>query len=128
MSKTVLRVTRHPAEVGRITSLKRAYGEDVSVVDDDVPYGDDPVKTVVDLIAKHGGNVVALEVVAPIPVLAKLVQAKRELGGIHILRAEFTRGADGRAQVVGQDAAGRDVFGFSHYEVIKEVRVVTERL
>ncbi len=124
----VIRITRHPIEAGRLTALQRAYGVDINVIDDDVPYGDDPVKTVVNLIAKHGGNVVALEVVAPVPVLAKLVQAKRELGGIHILRAEFTRGADGRAQVVGQDAAGRDIFGFSHYDIIKEVRVVTERL
>jgi hypothetical protein len=124
----VIRITRHPVEAGRIATLQRAYGADVSVVDDDVPYGDDPVKTVVALITKHGGNVVALEVVAPVPVLAKLTQAKRELGGIHILRAEFMRGADGRAQVVGQDAAGRDIFGFSHYEIIKEVRVVAERL
>lgn len=125
---TVIRITRHPIENGRLEALKNAFGADVIVIDDDIPYGDDPAKAVVDLISKHGGNVVAVEVVAPVPVLAKLTQAKRELGGVKILRAEFARGADGRALVVGQDAAGRDIFGFSHYDIIREVKVVTERL
>jgi hypothetical protein len=127
MKKTVIRITRHPWDSDRETALKVAFGDEVILVDHDCPFGDDPVKSVQALIAEYDG-VVAIEVVAPIPVLAKLTQAKRELGHIKILRAEFARGADGRAKVVGQDAAGRDVFDFSHYEVIERVEVITRPL
>ncbi len=123
----VVRVTRHPADEGRIAALCQAFGADTVVVEDDVPYGDDPVRTILDLIGSHG-DVVAVELVAPLPVLAKLLQAKRELGHIKFLRAEFARDGNGRALVVGRDAAGRDILGFSHYVVVKEVKVVTEPL
>ncbi len=125
--KKVIRVTRHPIEGERLEALRRAFGEDVIVIDDDVPYGDHPVQTVVGLLEKHG-DVVAIEVVAPVPVLAKLTQAKRELSGVKILRAEFAKGADGRAKVIGQDDVGRDIFAFDHYDVIEKVEVVTKPL
>lgn len=125
--KKVIRITRHPADAPRIEALKAAFGDDLTVVDDDVPYGADPVKAVVELLAKHG-DVVAIEVVAPVPVLAKLTSAKREFGNVLILRAEFKRGADGRAEVVSQDPAGRDVFGFGHYDVVEKVEVKTRPL
>ena len=127
MSK-VIRITRHPIESERESALRRAFGAEVIIIDDDVPYGDNPVQTVVELMAKYGGNVVAIEVVAPVPVLAKLTQAKRELGSVKILRAEFAKGTDGRAEVIGQDAAGRDIFAFHHYEVIEKVEVITKPL
>lgn len=123
----VIRITRHPADDARITALRNAFGNDVEVVDDDIPYGDDPVAAVVDLLKKHG-NVVAIEVVAPVPVLAKLTAARRELGDVLILRAEFARGADGRAVVVSKDANGRDVFGFGRYDVVEQVLVKTRPL
>ncbi len=104
-------------------ALQHAFGRDVEIIDDDVPYGDDPVQTMLGLIEKHGGDVVAIEVVAPILVIAKLTQAKRELSGIKILRAEFARGVDGRALVVSKSTAGRDVFGFGCYEVLERVVV-----
>jgi len=128
MAKKVIRITRHPIETGRVTALKQAFGADVVIIDDDVPYGTDPVKTVTDLIAKHGGEVVAVEVVAPVPVLARLTQAKRELAGVLLLRAEFEHGEDGRAKVLGQDEVGRDILAFSHYEVVERVEVVKRRL
>ncbi len=125
--KKVIRITRHPADAARIEALRNAFGSDCEVVDDDISYGDDPVRAVVELIAKHG-NVVAIETVAPVPVLAKLTTAKRELGDVLILRAEFQRGKDGRAVVVSKDANGRDVFGFSHYDVIERIEVKTRPL
>ena len=125
---TVIRITRHPIEGGREEALRAAFGQEINIVSDDVPYGDDPVKTVVGLIAKHGGNVVAIEVIAPVPTLAKLTQAKRELGRIKILRAEFARGVDGRPIVLGLDAAGREIFAFDHYDVIEQVLVVSKPL
>jgi hypothetical protein len=127
MTATVIRITRHPWASDRTSALQQAFGEDVILVDRDIPFGDNPVAAVQALIAEYDG-VVAVEVVAPVPVLAKLTQAKRELGTIKILRAEFARGADGRALVVGQDADGRDVFGFSHYVVVERVEVVTKPL
>jgi hypothetical protein len=124
---TVLRITRHPWESDRASVLKQAFGENVVLVDRDISFGDDPVKAVTALIAEYDG-VVAIEVIAPIPVLAKLTQAKRELGNVKFLRAEFARGDDGRTKVVGKDVGGRDIFAFSHYEVVREVRVITEPL
>ncbi len=124
----VIRITRHPAADGRAEALKKAFGQNTIIIDDDVPYGDDPVKTVFNLIEKHGGNVVAIEVVAPVPVLARLTQAKRELGPLKILRAEFIRDDGGRAKVIGLDSHGREIFGFSHYDVIKRVEVILEPL
>jgi len=124
----VIRITRHPAVDGRIEALKKAFSEETEVIDDDVPYGDDPVKTVQGLIEKYGGNVIAIEVVAPVPVLARLTQAKRELGTLKILRAEFVREEGGRAKVVRLDSHGREIFAFSHYDVIKRAEVVLEPL
>lgn len=125
----VIRITRHPADDARIEALRNHFGEDTEVITDDVPYGDDPVSAVVGLLQKHGrDHVAAIEVVAPIPVLARLTQARRELGDILILRAEFQKGADGRAIVVSKDPQGRDVFGFGHYEVVEKVEVKTHRL
>lgn len=128
MVQKVIRITRHPVEAGRTAALQQAFGADVIIIDDDVPYGADPVKAVVDLLAKHGKEVVAVEVVAPVPVLARLTQAKRELYGVLLLRAEFEHGHDGRAKVIGLDEAGRDILAFSHYEVIERVEVVKRRL
>lgn len=125
--KTVVRITRHPADPSRIEALRAVFGNDLQVVEDDVQYGDDPVRTVVELLAKYE-NVVAFEVVAPVPVLAKLTSARRELGDVLIIRAEFKRGEDGRAVVVSKDASGRDVFGFDHYEVVEKVLVQTRHL
>lgn len=128
MAKKIIRITRHPIEGGREQALRKAFGEDAVIIDDDVPYGDDPVKTVALLLLKHGSDVVAVEVVAPIPVVARLTQARRELGHIKILRAEFAKGEDGRAKVIGQDAQGRDIFAFDHYDVIERVEVVSRPL
>ncbi|MEP7162232.1 MAG: hypothetical protein ABI747_00500 [Candidatus Moraniibacteriota bacterium] len=124
---TIVRITRHPADPSRIEALRKAFGNDLKIVDDDVPYSDDPVKAVAGLLEKYG-DVVAIEVVAPVPVLAKLTAAKREFGNLLILRAEFARGTDGRVVVTSQDAHGRDVFGFGHYEVIEQVLVKTRPL
>ncbi len=123
----VIRITRHPADEARVNALRDAFGVETVVIDDDIAYGDDPAAAVLGLLEKHG-DVVAIEVVAPIPVLAKLTAARRQLGDVLILRAEFERGADGRAVVVSKDATGRDVFGFGHYDVIESVRVETRPL
>lgn len=126
--KKIIRITRHPIEDGRERVLRKFFGDDVSIIDDDTPYGGNPVETVVNLIKKHGGNVVAIELVAPITVLARLTKAKRELGHIIFLRAEFKREGGGRPLVCGQDIHGRDIFEFDHYDIIKDVVTISEPL
>lgn len=124
---TVVRITRHPFDSARETALKEVFGDELRLVDRDIPFGENPIAAVQELMQEYG-DVVALEVVAPIPVLARLVGSKRELGNVLIIRAEFLRGPDGRAAVIGQDKSGRDIFGFSHYEVVEEVLVKTRLL
>lgn len=124
---TVLRITRHPCESGRAEALRAAFGADVRIVDRNVPFGDDPVRAVKNLMDEFG-DVVAVEMVAPIPVFARVLSARRELGDVLFLRAEFARGEDGRAKVIGTDQGGRDVFAFSHYDVVERVEVKTRLL
>lgn len=119
MKIVVIRITRHAADVGRVNALKSAFGEEVEILDRDIPYGVDPVAAVKQLIksteAEVGGKVVAVEAQAPFSALIKLVDQRRDLG-IKLIRAQFERDATGRAVVVGKDESGRDLLKFSHYE------------
>lgn len=127
---TVLRITRHPADADRITFLKLVYGEDVCIVTEDIPYGDDPITAVRSLIERtesSGSKVVAIEAQAPFPKLIKLVDERRNLGVIFI-RAQFERDVGGRAIVTGKDENGRDVLKFSHYEELEKIEFQTRRL
>jgi len=130
MTNTVLRITRHPLDDDRAAYLKGVYGDDVRVVTNDVPYGDDAVASVKALIASveaEGGEVAALEAQAPFPVLMKLVDRRRDLG-VALIRAQFERDQGGRAIVVGKDDKGRDLLKFSHYEELLRIEFETQRL
>lgn len=130
MTKTVLRITRHPADADRETFLRSVYGDDVAIVTDDIPYGDDPIAAVKELIERtetDGHKVVAIEAQAPFPVTMKLVDQRRDLG-VALIRAQFERGENGRAIVVGQDESGRDLLKFSHYEEMVRIEFETRRL
>lgn len=115
----VIRITRHAADAARANALKSAFGEEVVIVDHDIPYGVDPVAAVRQLIesveVESGGKVVAVEAQAPLSVLIRLVQQRSEIGA-KLIRAQFERDATGRAVVVGKDESGRDLLKFSHYE------------
>lgn len=124
--KTVVRITRHEADADRIIELRRVFGEDVSIITNDIQFGDDPVLAVSECLARNQ-ETVAIEVVAPFPILVKLVEAQRRLG-VLILRAQFKREECGRAIVVGKDETGRDVLAFDHYEVIERIEFQTRRL
>jgi len=119
MRIVVVRITRHAADTARVDALKSAFGNEVVIVDRDIPYGIDPVAAVTQLIesvkAEVGGAVVAVEAQAPLSVLIKLVQQRSEIGA-KLIRAQFERDATGRAVVVGKDESGRDLLKFSHYE------------
>ncbi len=122
----VIRISRHPLGGDREAALKAAFGDDVEIVTVDVPYGDDPVATVGQLIDREG-DVVAVEAQAPFPVTMKLVDANRKLG-VKFVRAEFKRGADGRAVVVGQDDNGRDILAFDRYVELRRIVIDTAEL
>ncbi|MDO8523607.1 MAG: hypothetical protein Q7R74_00080 [bacterium] len=130
MAATVVRITRHPLDADREQFLKTVFGDDVRVVTDDIPYGDDPVAAVRALIERTeagGDKVVAVEPQAPFPVLTKLVDRRRELG-IPLIRVQFARNEGGRAIVVGKDEGGRDLLKFSHYEELEKIEFLTRRL
>lgn len=124
---TVLRITRHPADADRVAALRAAFGDDVVIVEQDVQYGPNPVDTVAEVMARFG-DVVAIEPIGPFAVLSQLVDGRRKLGDVLILRAQFLRDASGRAVVVSKDATGRDVLAFEHYEVLERIEVKTRPL
>ena len=130
MAKTILRITRHPLDADRLDFLKGVFGDDVKVVSEDLQYGNDPVEAVQALIQRlkdSGEEVVAVEAIAPFPVLMKLVDGRRDLG-VTLIRAQFARGEGGRAIVTGRDAQDRDILKFSCYEELLRIEFDTKPL
>ncbi len=125
--KIVLRITRHGVDAARLGSLKETFGDDVKIVEKDLEYGIDPVKTVAECIASIEGRVIAVEAIAPFPVLTRLVDSGRTLG-IKLIRAELKRGEDGRALVLGQDENGRDLLAFDRYVELVRLTIETREL
>lgn len=77
--------------------------------------------------AAESGKVAAVEAQAPLPVLMRLVDARRSLG-VAFIRAAFQRDAGGRAVVTGKDEQGRDLLAFSHWEELERIEFQTRRL
>ncbi len=127
----IIRITRHPLDADRQVFLNLVYGQDVQIVTEDIPYGDDPVVAVKNLIARveaeTNGKVVAVEAQAPFPALMKLVERRRDIG-VALIRAQFERDEGGRAVVVGKDLGGRDLLKFSYYEELERIEFQTRRL
>lgn len=111
----ILRLTRHAATDEQLTELRRIYGDqaEVSEVSETVP----DAGRVKELVAEHGADV--LEAVLPLPLLADVVHPKFGVQ-IPVIRAVTNR-------VIGEDGQ-KATFVFSHYEGIKEVKIVVERL
>ena len=131
MANTVIRITRHAVDLDRVNFLKGVYGEDVRVITEDIPYGEDPVASVKALIERHktdGNLVVAVEATAPFPVLMKLVERRRELE-VALIRTQFARDEGGRVIVSGkEEGTGRDLFKFGYYEELEKIEFLTRRL
>lgn len=126
----VLRLTRHPADEARINFLKEVFGNHVEVITEDIPYGNDPVAEVQTLIGRlctDDKPVIAIEAIAPFPVLMTLVGARRQLG-VPLIRVQFARDESGRAIVAGKDHEGRDILTFSHYEELLRIEFETQKL
>ena len=129
--KKVIRITRHEVDTARQMALYAIYGIDVQIVTTDIPYGDDPVAAVKQLISSQeegGDTVVAVEAIAPLPSLMKLVDRRRDLG-VALIRATFQRDeGGGRAIVTGKDAGGRDILAFGGYEELLRIEFETRPL
>ena len=126
----VIRITRHPVDADRAAFLKTIFGDDVMIITEDIPYGDDPTTVVRSLIERHESTenkVAAVEAQAPFHVLMKLVDNRRTLN-VALIRAQFERDGNGRAIVMGKDESGRDLLKFSHYEVLEKIEFQTRRL
>lgn len=115
----ILRVSRHEATPSHVAALEAAFGDDISVITEDVPYGDDPVAAVQAVIDRlqlpddfdQEDEVVAVEAAGPEPVLQALVEGL----DVPVIRPVFRR-ENGRVVVVGKDASGRDIFDVERYE------------
>ena len=125
--KTVLRLTRHAMGENQVAVLRHYFGEDVNIVTRDIEYGSDPLATIRAAIDTAGPNVVALDLVAPMPVVAKVLKPLQD-DGITVIQACFLNGPDGRRVVLGKDENGRPIFEFTHYDKVLRVVIETSML
>ena len=111
---TVLRITRHPVCSDREKFLRNIFGDDVHIFTHDIR---DRVSMVPFLktMMEWYKDVVAIEAIAPFPILSRLIDQRNELG-VPLIRAVFKRDQSGRALVIGKDKRGRDILAFSCYE------------
>jgi hypothetical protein len=117
-------------DADRLDFLKGVFGDDIKIVTEDLQYGDNPVSAVQALIQRlkdSGDEVVAIEAIAPFPVLIKLVDGRRDLG-VTLIRVQFARDEGGRAIVTGKDTQDRDNLKFSHYEELLRIEFDTKPL
>ncbi|MBI4022975.1 hypothetical protein HY375_02330 [Candidatus Berkelbacteria bacterium] len=134
MIPVVLRITRHGTESDRLAAFKAVFGpEEVTVVCEDVRYNGDPagaIRTVIDRIELDGERkVVAIDPIAPLDLLQKIVDGRDRLGDVLILRAMHKRDPEtGRVVVTGRDPQGRELLAFSHYEVLEQIVIRTRPL
>ena len=121
---TFLRITRHPADEARVSWIKAYFGSDTEIVERDIPFGDDPTSAIRNAVAEIG-NVVAIELIAPMPVMAGILNARL---GVPLVRAELERDSNGRVRVVGKDNTGRDILAFAEYVELLCVEISTRKL
>ena len=129
--KTFLRIGRHATIPEQEAWIRAKFGSDIQILLRDLPFGDDPVKTVAAAISEAqlaGHEIVAADVIGPLAVLARLLEAKREIT-VPLVRAVMKRDpATGRVIITGKDAQGRDVFAFERYERLVKVTIETAEL
>jgi hypothetical protein len=117
--KKIMRLTRHAVTEEQVEALENAFG-DVNVVHETESLPSNPREAVArfDEIAQQSWADVA-EVVLPINLLQAVLQSEFVKNGGIVIRSVMNR------QV---DSEGNATFTFSHYEKVKEVNIVTERL
>lgn len=117
-SQKIVRLTRHQAEDRQLSELRRIFGEEVEVVDinESMPT-DRSFTTRFDELAS---GAIAVEAVLPLNLMEVALKFSNfcKEGGI-IVRSVMNRTVDDEGQAH---------FTFDHYEVVKKVEVVTERL
>lgn len=131
MEPTILRISRHDdGNPSRQEALEKAYGNKVDIVTVDIPYGNNPTQAVrdeVEKLTKAGREVIGVEAIAPMPVLAQLSDNRGGIG-IPVLRSELARGEDGKAVVIGQEKGGRDILKISSFSVVDRISLITHEL
>lgn len=111
----VLRLTRHPAEVAQLEALKKAFGDDVEVVEHSETVSD--ATRVFELFVLYRPDV--LEAVLPLAILSEVLNPRNGIT-IPVIRAVMNRqlGNDGTTAT----------FTFQRYERLVKIEVVTEPL
>lgn len=120
---TLFRITRHPLQSQALEVVKSLLGDDVLVLEEDVPYGDSPVQNIKSAL-EAAGNPVFVEISAPLPILMQVI-GNRQFDGVKFLRPTF-RKENGRNVVIDKDANDRDVFEITGYEVLRKVEIIAE--
>ncbi len=124
----VLRIMHYPIDEARRSALQKAFGNVEITTLSEFRFGDDPAAEVLELVQQFG-DVVAVELVGPTKVLAKITAEKNRFDGIRFIKAEFVRGDMGRPAAMGlSPTTGEDVLLFDHYEVLEKVEYVTSLL
>lgn len=116
----IMRLTRHEATTEQVEALQAAYGNiEVVSVNESLPMSPKDAVLRFDALAQSVQASV-VETVLPVNLLEAVLKfsafAKR---GGQVIRSVMDRQVDGE---------GNAVFTFSHYEKVKEVNIVTERL
>jgi hypothetical protein len=124
MKMKFVRISRHELSIQGQEWLEHKF-PGIEIVTQDIPYGDNPVAAVTTLLNSFDPTeVVAVELGAPIAVLARLLAAKRDIP-VPLVRQRFARDGEGRVLVSGQDESGRDILVFDGYDVYEEAVVKT---
>ena len=115
----IVRITRHEADESQVAELRRIYGADVEVVtiNESMPTNAREFTARFDELAQ---GATAVEAVLPLNLMEaalKYTQFCKD-GGV-IIRSVMNREVDDE---------GNATFTFDHYEVVKKVEIVTERL
>lgn len=111
MTRKILRVTRHAPSATQLAELRRAFGDDVQVVTEDIQLPPSPEAAAEMIVAAwEEGGYDEVEIVAPLPVIQSVLDQ-----GVCPLKA-----------VMKSDRGG--IFEFVHYERIRRISIVAERL
>lgn len=134
MATKIVRLTRHQAEEVQIEDLRRIFGEiEVSMVSETMPTDTRQFTARFDAIA---GDADVVEAVLPINLMEAALRftafAKRNGKLVRAMTNRVPRlDADGK-QVMADKPGGAPEpvfdFVFDHYELVKKVEIVTERL
>lgn len=115
----IIRLTRHAATQEQIAALQAHFGGSVQIEEINQSLPSDP-RGAVEAFDQISDSADVVEAVLPLNLLESVLKFSEfsKRGGV-LIRAQMLR-------TVGED--GSVSFAFDHYEVVKKVEVLTERL